>query len=168
MKYEFLETMSGHADISGERRAFRFRVRARCDGVLDEMLGRPLRLTGVVQLPGIAEEAECAGTLQIALPLGRRLTYALAFTGDNGKCYRFHGRKEVRYLHLLRTMTTLSGELFEDGVKIGEARLHFALRSLPSFLLSFRPWHTERPLGAIGTPLPTDGSGEAGVSAATR
>ncbi|RME01490.1 MAG: hypothetical protein D6812_07975, partial [Deltaproteobacteria bacterium] len=125
-------------------RPFTFRVAARCDSVLDERFGKPLRLEGVVEIPGIAEGRACKGTLLIALPFGRKLAYALTFTGEKGKTYRFYGRKDVRYLRLLRTMTTLRGELFEDGVKVGEATLHFPLRTLPRFLLSFRPWHTKR------------------------
>ncbi|GIW73478.1 MAG: hypothetical protein KatS3mg102_3020 [Planctomycetota bacterium] len=46
-----------------------------------------------------------------------------------GSAYRFAGRKDVRLLHPIRTMTTLPGRITDpEGRPVGEVLAHFALR----------------------------------------
>jgi hypothetical protein len=87
-----------------------------------------LRLDGELHAGGLAAAVPCSGTLDIA-PRARTLTYDLAFRGDDGHGYRFHGRKLVHLSHPIAGMTTLPGHILDErGGEVGEALLRFDLR----------------------------------------
>jgi hypothetical protein len=140
MRFQFTETMRGWMDEpSGNRAAFEFTITARAQGYVSYALGDPLLVEGAVSLQGIADNARASGTLKIALPVGRLLRYDISFEAPDGARYRYIGRKDIRYLHFLRTMSWLKGTLFRSGEPVGRAELWFDYRDLPRFLLSFRP-----------------------------
>lgn len=130
--FKFEETMAGTWRRSGDPtpRAFRFTVEARAastrkfarDGLLD--------LEGTIDAEGLATGRRCTGTLDISWRRKRELAYDLHFEGDDGKRYRFSGKKDVRLLRFVETMTTLPGKVYDDGGHpIGEALTRFDLRN---------------------------------------
>lgn len=140
MQFHFTETMRGRVEeAGGTLLPFEFTIKPHASGLVSYVLGDPLKVQGTASLKGVAERVPVGGTLLVALPLRRRLCYDLSFRGLDGALYRYVGRKDVRYLHFLRTMTWLIGTLFRNGEPLGSAELWFDLRGLPGFLLSFRP-----------------------------
>jgi hypothetical protein len=140
MGFQFKETMRGRAQTDGkEPLAFEFTITARAVSAVAYLLGRPLDVTGVISLKGVAGGVPVEGTLQVALPVKRMLRYDLTFRSQDGAVWRFFGGKDVRYLRFLRTMSRLRGNLYRNGEQSGTAELWFDYRDLPRFLLSFRP-----------------------------
>jgi nucleoside-diphosphate-sugar epimerase len=135
----FAETMAGRWEGGGEaRRSFEFTVEATASSL--RQLGRDgrLALRGTLHAAGLADTVPCEGTLEISWLRERTLVYDLAFEGDDGRRYRFQGRKDVRLVRLLETMTTLPGRIVDEtGGPVGEAVAHFdARRDLLSLVRS--------------------------------
>ena len=140
MQFHFTETMRGRVEeADGTLLPFEFTIKPHASGLVAFLLGDPLKVGGTVSLKGAAECVPVGGTLLLAMPLRRRLCYDLSFRGLDGALYRYVGRKDVRYMHFVRTMTWLRGTVFRNGEPVGSAELYFDLRDLPGFLLSFRP-----------------------------
>ena len=140
MQFHFTETMRGRVEeVDGTLLPFEFTIKPYASGLVAFLLGDPLKVGGTASLKGIAERVPVGGTLLLAMPLRRRLCYDLSFRGLDGALYRYVGRKDVRYMHFVRTMTWLRGTLFRNGESVGSAELWFDLRDLPGFVLSFRP-----------------------------
>lgn len=140
MSLQFDETMAGTVATAQGPRAFSFHVRAFSDasGVFGG--AERMALTGSATLEGVAEAAPLldGSSLEIGIPYHDYLRYQVAFEGRDGARYRFVGQKTVRLLRIVRTMTTLHGQLFRDGVEIGSGTLRFDLKTLPRFLSTWR------------------------------
>jgi len=141
--FEFRETMSGsyHLDDTPDHeRAMSFTVRARVLSALRFARDRMAEIEGEVDVEGFADHRALRGTLEIDPLLGKKLRYAFDFRDNDDAPHRFVGQKDVEFLRLLDTMTTLPGEIFDrDGKRVGEARLRFDARSdLVKFVRSFR------------------------------
>ncbi|PSK99985.1 cholesterol oxidase [Murinocardiopsis flavida] len=85
-------------------------------------------MRGVIDAEGVASRAAIAGTLSL-FPGGgpEAMSYALRFTGDDGRAWRLTGVKTVRSrtpMALLTGLTTLRGELSPDD---GGAGTRFVL-----------------------------------------
>ena len=140
MGFRFKETMRGWAQTNDrEKLSFEFTITARAASTVSYLMGRPLEVRGSISLEGIADGFPVEGTLRVALPIRRRLSYDLTFRSQDGAVWRFFGKKDVRYRNFLRTMSWLKGFLYCDGEQFGVAELWFDYRDLPKFLLSFRP-----------------------------
>ena len=140
MRFHFKETMRGRVENpDGSMSPFEFTITARARGLIACALGEPFDVSGTASLQDISETVTVGGTLLVALPLRRILLYDLSFKAPDGALYRYMGRKDVRYLHFLRTMSWLRGTLFRNGEPVGQAELWFSYRDLPAFILSFRP-----------------------------
>jgi|SRR5579883_854339 len=138
--FEFRETMSGTWTRDGIERPFAFTVRVRQPSLLRYLRERSATIEGHVDASGLASHAVVAGTIVIDPLLGRRIRYEFAFTGDDGRGYRFAGQKDVALRSFVATMTTLPGEIVDErGGPVGTALVKFDPRDLPSFLGSFRP-----------------------------
>lgn len=145
MGFHFRETMSGELTLDSDPfgapgRAFSFRVTARCPRWGRYLDGGALELEGRVSIDGLASECALRGHLEIGLPLRKQLVYNFEFVGDDGARYRFHGQKDVSYLRLAHSMTTLRGALYRGDARLGSALLRFDLRDLPTFLANWRPY----------------------------
>lgn len=140
MSVRFIETMTGTLDTPEGERCMSFSCRAESP-TIGAMVGwAPLTLEGTASLNGISDESPLleGSQLEIGLPFHRHLRYQLHFRSVEGNEYRFFGQKTVRLLRPLKTMTTLPGTLFRDGIEWGHGNLHFSLTDLPGFLASFR------------------------------
>ena len=143
MGFSFRETMSGSYHLAGSperERAMSFTVGARVHDTVRFLRDRLAQIQGEVDLEGFADHRALRGTLEIDPVLGKKLCYAFAFEGNDGRRYRFAGQKTIEFVRVLATMTTLPGEIFDEaGRAIGEARLRFDARSdLLKFMKSFR------------------------------
>lgn len=144
MGFRFDETMSGtmeRVDRPGESVPFSFTVQAHAASSLRWLRDGKATLTGTVEAPGLAAAAPCEGTLTMRPLIARFLRYELTFPGDDGKRYRFSGQKDIRYTDLLRTWTTLPGEISdESGRLVARCQTRFDYRSdWMQFASSFRP-----------------------------
>lgn len=143
----FEETMSGTYSLvdgggaaDGDARAFSFTVRAHVPQLARHLFDHLANLEGHVDAEGLATRAPLMGTLLINPVLGRTIAYEFSFTGDDGRTYRFAGRKQVTPLHPVESMTHMDGELTDErGALVATAHVVFALRDLPGLLRSLRP-----------------------------
>lgn len=136
--FRFAETMTGTAWMDGVRRAMEFRVRAEADDLREHLRTGRTQILGQVDIAGVCEAAPLWGTLDIDLP--RRIRYEFRFRDEAGRALTFVGQKDLKLLHLPRTLTHLPGEVRdEEGRVLGLCQLRFRLRTLPAFLGSFRP-----------------------------
>jgi hypothetical protein len=141
----FAETMSGTLepiDDPGQRHPFRFDVKVRARSLLRHLRDGRAALDGTVHAPPIAERAPLTGEITIR-PIGAKLIrYEFEFSGDDGKRYAFAGQKDIEYSDLIRTWTTLPGEIRDaDGRVVATCETRFDLRGDGlRFFASFRPW----------------------------
>jgi len=145
--FKFEEQMAGTWRAVGESadptpRRFVLDAVARTGNVRQFARDGLLDLVGTVRAEGLAERAEVkAGTLDIAWVRKRELNYDFRFRGDDGQTYRFRGKKDVKLLRFLETMTTLPGRILGARGPVGEALLRFDLRrDLLSLVSSFSAW----------------------------
>ncbi len=146
--FGFSETMAGTLRIGdAPERALRFSLRAavpRLRSYLDD--GRT-EVVGEITIAGLATAAPLGGSLWI-WPHRSIIRYELAFVSDAGERLRLTGQKDVRVLHLKRTMTTLPAQLrSETGELRGQAKVYFALADLPAFVRSFHA--VQKPAAAV-------------------
>ncbi|MDP3278429.1 MAG: hypothetical protein Q8Q09_24785 [Deltaproteobacteria bacterium] len=113
-----------------------------------ELLGNTVaEISGRVTLEGLATDRAFAGTLGIGSALReKRVPYAFALIGDDGRSYRFDGAKEINVLSIPRSITTLGAYVFDsEGVEVGRVILRADLRDeVMQFLTTFRPTRTKK------------------------
>jgi hypothetical protein len=142
--FEFRETMTGVyvlASSPSDERPARFTLRASTADALQHLRDGLVKVEGVLELPGFAEEAAVAGTMEIR-PLDKRIIrYELAFVAHDGLPYRLVGQKDIRVADLRHTMTTLPFELLGAGGQVvGRGTVRFDLgNDWLKFAASFRP-----------------------------
>lgn len=123
-------------------RAIGLSLHLEVDGLRRFLRDRKLRAAGTIVAEGLAERGKpLSGTLAWRLLDERRVTYDLAFDGDDGNVYRLRGQREFLVFDALDSLTLLPSSLYDDaGVEIGRATLRFDPRQeLPQLLRSFRP-----------------------------
>jgi hypothetical protein len=142
--FSFDETMSGtmeRVDRPGDAVPFTFSVHVHAPSTLRILRDGKATMRGTVEAPGLATSAEAEGTLTLRPVVTRIVHYDLAFTGDDGKRYRFTGQKDIRWLDALRTWTTLPGEITdESGRVVARCQTRFDYKSdWMQFASSWRP-----------------------------
>jgi hypothetical protein len=145
--FHFKETMSGTwrrvregGGGEGDEATMHFTIGVRAGSLFQHLRDKKAEIDGHVHLAGLAEKAAITGEITINPLFGRLIRYEFSFTGDDGKRYRFRGQKDVSLRDVVRTMTTLPGEIVDAAEKlVGRANLLFDKRHLPAFLGSFRP-----------------------------
>lgn len=141
-KYE--EKMTGTYHLLSrpeEEKAFTFTARASVDNVMKFLQDMAAALEGTVEMESFADHAPLSGTLELNPLLGRVLRYQFSFVANDGKSYRFAGQKDINFLDLPGSLTTLPGAVYdESGNEIARVLARFDVGSdLVPFLLSFRP-----------------------------
>lgn len=139
MKFWFEENMYGHyREINPKGRTGRFDFHCRAEACIwDFLRTRTTRISGTVTMEGFVEKAELEGTLKIDPVFGRELVYDFVFHDGKGRM-RFLGKKSVRFLEPVSSMTTLIGRLERDGLPFADVDSRFNILELPAFLLSWR------------------------------
>ncbi|MFJ4280707.1 hypothetical protein [Streptomyces massasporeus] len=106
-------------------------------------------VTGRVRIGGWADDHRASGSMLIAPLSGGRIDYHVRFTALDGREYVLEGHKSPTWRSPLRSMTVLPIRLRPAGETtdgegagslrpVGEGRLRFRLRTLPSFTASWR------------------------------
>lgn len=98
-------------------------------------------LEGTVSIGGLCEATPCKGALLLRYFADQTLRYSFEFE-VGGTAYRFVGEKVwLRPWNLPWSHTTCFGRLTrkQDGVLVSTSVTRFRMRTVPAFLLSFRP-----------------------------
>ena len=139
--FQFSETMQGTWRKNGtsDDKPIVFSVTARAASLWNHLFDKRTKLDGTINAEGLATNAAVTGELTLD-PLGKRIIrYDLEFVADDKRNYRLRGQKDVRFLDLQHSMTTLPATIYDDReTPIGSSMLTFDKRDLPSFLASWR------------------------------
>ena len=139
--FQFKETMQGTWRKNGtsDDKPIVFTVTAKADSLWNHLFDKRTKLDGTLRAEGLASDAIVRGELTLD-PLGKRIIrYDLEFTADDKRSYRLRGQKDVRFLDLQHSMTTLPATIYDERESpVGSAMLTFDKRDLPSFLASWR------------------------------
>lgn len=141
MPLAFAETMSGTyepIDQPGHRRPFRFQVDVRAPSLFRHLRDGKAALSGTVEAPPLAARAALTGQITIRPVGGRFIRYEFEFPGDDGARYTFAGQKDIEWLDLVRTWTTLPGEIRQGDRVIATCDARFDLKDGLAFARSFR------------------------------
>ena len=141
--FEFSEVMSGtfdRTDGAGSG-AIEFDVAVRSPSLLDHLRDNKCRMSGVVNMDGVATNARLDGEMTLAPILRRLIRYDFTFRGDDGHPYRFTGQKRIKFSRLRQSLSDLPASVTDaSGREIARCMVHFNLDSdLPAFLASWKP-----------------------------
>jgi len=142
--FEFSETMTGRYALAakpGPERRFVFRAHMRAPSLWSHLRDGGMELEGTLDMDGFADHAPIRGHLTM-LPWTKKLIrYEFAFTGNDGKRYRFVGQKNIKFTKLRKTFTTLPGSVLDaNGHEVAHATTYFDVDSdLQRFMRSWRP-----------------------------
>jgi choline dehydrogenase-like flavoprotein len=130
---------SGAVESAGERPML-FSLHARSRSLVDFARTRTVQIVGHLTAEGLGVHCPLEGTLEMDVLLKRRLRYDFTFTAQGGERLRYLGQKDVKLLHLGRSMTWLPGKILDqNGKEIATSEVTFDLgRDLIRFLRSFR------------------------------
>lgn len=141
MKIKFFEKMYGsywEPKGKGRHGRFNFSCAVEVPSLADFALNQTARIKGTVMLEKVACNSEMSGTLIIDPVIRKELIYNFSFQGEDSSQYQFFGKKNIRFLDPIASMTTLNGKISKEGRHFADAELRFHLLELPAFLLSFR------------------------------
>lgn len=129
--FKFVETMAGTWWRTSGSRAlpFSFSVTARTSNARQFVREGNLQLEGHVEAEGLGQRQPCAGTLIVRPGWQPELSYDVTFRGEDGRRYRFTGKKQVQWLRFVPTLTYLPGRVYDDrGQIVGRAVTYFDLK----------------------------------------
>ena len=142
--FKFKEVMSGFHYFNNKNGKFEFVVDWGPHNLIKwlnvfskHFLSQPLH--GFITAEGICENEKCLGSLELKYWKGM-IRYVIYFD-SNEIPYKYIGEKiNIRPWNLHRTHTTCYGKLInlQTNEVVSEPLTYFKLRTLPSFLLSFR------------------------------
>jgi len=141
MKFFMNETMYGRYRMIGQGHKegrMDFDARFGSDNWAEMVKTKKTVLTGKVNMDGFATDQPLEGYLLVDLLDQKVLVYDFTFRSDAGKLMHYYGKKDVRYMNLPKTMTTLYGVVEQENIPVAEVESHFRFKTLLSFLASFR------------------------------
>lgn len=140
MSVEFRENMDGRLVFDGENfdRLVSFGITAVGSRAREMLRVAELSIQGTVHVDGLADDAPARGRLIVSPFTERRIRYTLDFPGVGGDPLRLTGLKCIRWLHPIRSWTSMTVELSRpDGDLVARGQMWFRLRDLASFLRGF-------------------------------
>ena len=96
---------------------------------------------GFITVGGLANKADCKGSLNLMYFSERKIRYELNFTGDDGMAYRYVGEKVNLWpWNLHKTHVTCYGKITDKktGKIISNSVVYFPVREMLDFLMSTR------------------------------
>lgn len=96
---------------------------------------------GFITVGGLANKADCTGSLKLMYFSERKIRYELNFTGDDGMAYRYVGEKVNLWpWNLHKTHVTCYGTITDKktGKIISNSVVYFPMREMLDFLISAR------------------------------
>ena len=140
MYFSFTENMYGKYTLLGNEQKqgrFDFHVSFGSDSI-KELKDKVTRIKGTVDMEDFATNQPLEGTLVIDLFDKKELIYDFTFHDDKGNLMHFYGKKNLRYLKFIYTITHLHGMIERENIPIAKVDSVFRLRELLKFLCSFR------------------------------
>ena len=131
----FEEEMDG---VTSDGRKLVFRMHVKAPKLASLLLARELELHGHADLERLATNQPLVGKLVVSIPWAKEMRYDVSFRGDDGACYRFVGKKDVRYSSPRETLTTLPGTLTKNGERFTDATVVFRWANLGALVTSVR------------------------------
>ena len=104
------------------------------------------RITGVVHAPPWVELAATEGEIRIDPLVDREIAYRLDFRDAEGRDCVLQGKKTMLLSRPLWSFTHLRVVLSRGGEELAHGHLRFSWDDLGTFLKSFRPWSSIRPI----------------------
>jgi hypothetical protein len=104
------------------------------------------RITGVLHAPPWAELAATEGEIRIDPVFDREIAYRLAFRDAEGRACTLEGKKTMLWSRPFWSFTHLRVVLSREGAELAQGHLRFSWDDLGTFLESFRPWSSIRPI----------------------
>ena len=138
-KTEATDGVPGPFGGNGREHPMEFEVDARTCRLERFIFNPSTKIKGNLYMEGLDRQMPLQGTLEIPLLTRRKMIYNFTFNSKEGKKYRFSGEKNIRFLRLIDTFTTLPGRITdEDGKEVASAVVHFNLRKdFVPFIRSF-------------------------------
>jgi hypothetical protein len=96
---------------------------------------------GFITVGGLANKADCSGSLKLMYFSGRKIRYELNFSGDDGRAYMYVGEKiNIWPWNLHKTHVTCYGTITDVETEkiISSSVVYFPVREMPDFLKSAR------------------------------
>ncbi len=99
-----------------------------------------VHIEGLLDIAGFATNRPVRGSISLHSPADWRLIYEMTFAADDGRPYTFRGEKDIFWVSLLDSITTLPASVYDaDGIEVGRASLRFDIRGdLINFIRSCR------------------------------
>ncbi|MFO0678777.1 MAG: hypothetical protein U0169_19750 [Polyangiaceae bacterium] len=127
--FRFRERLHGsyyRLDAPFDEHPFELDVEIRAESLPRFVRDRMALVGGELRAAGLAACTQVDGSLLLKTKGEQRLSYAFAFTGDDGRRYEFRGEKDVIVLGILQALTSLPGSLFDDaGREVARIDLRF-------------------------------------------
>ena len=150
LSFKMSETMSGYhefEDASGPsgQMPFEFNIDWKTDSLTEWINPKNSnfmvnKVNGTISIGGLANNIPCSGNMEVRYFKDNKIKYDLNFSFKNKK-YHFVGEKiNIKPWNLPVSHTTCFGVLTEAKSKklISKSVTFFSIKTLPSFLLSFR------------------------------
>lgn len=102
---------------------------------------------GFITVGGLANKADCTGSLHLLYFTRRKIRYELFFTGDDNRSYQYIGEKVNLWpWNLHKTHFTCHGTIQDvaSGTTVSKSVIYFPYREMPAFLGSFRLFCSRR------------------------
>jgi hypothetical protein len=129
----FRETMRGSfwlLDEPTDERAMRISLEARADNFAEFLHQKTWSIQGTIEAEQLATGSALKGTVRANPIEERRLTYRLAFRGNDGDPYELTGYRTWSGWAPLESLTLLPASLYDrDGEELARAALRFDLRA---------------------------------------
>jgi hypothetical protein len=145
MGFQFTEVMAGTFRRTdggdGGEHPIKFTGTARAKSLFRHLADRKADLEGHIDAEGLATHQPLHGHIVLDPLIGKVIRYDFTFPGDAGKTYRFAGQKDVAFSSPVGSMTTLPGEITDQGTgaQIATCDLRFDMNKFHKLLGSFRP-----------------------------
>jgi hypothetical protein len=139
--FEFRETLSGSyytLKAPGVEKPMRFSIHARTESIGKLTLNPSFDVQGELHAEGFADHKDAQGALSISM-LRRKIVYEVLFKNNVGEDCRLRGERDVEFLRLAGSLTTLPISVFTGEKEVARGVLRFDLRGdLVRYLRSFR------------------------------
>ncbi len=135
MALSFFETMRGElVDREGMSHKVDFDIKADAAHTRRFLRTGRSHISGVVRAHPWADDAALDGMLHISPVRRRTIEYRFRFRDDQERDYHFLGRKTLRLMRPLRSMTRMRATLRRQGELVAEGSMLFDLKDLPAFV----------------------------------
>lgn len=139
--FEFREALSGSyytLKAPGVEKPMLFSIHAQTANIGKFTLDPSFEVDGELHAEGFADHRDAHGSLNISL-IRRKIVYEVRFKNNEGEDCRLRGERDVEFLRLAGSLTTLPISVYAGEKEVARGVLRFDLRGdLIRYLRSFR------------------------------